>query len=99
MNNQSVSKSFEQIQSHQLPRNIFKIVATVARDVKRTGRGHPLEPKQLEVAYATLHMRIHQQFGHVSKEIIDSAYANLEELLADNQSSLPSSRIRRLIFG
>lgn len=82
-----MSKSFEQIRTTALPKEIMKIIIGLARELRKSARKRALQPKQLEAAYATLHMRIYQRYGYMSKDLMNQAFAELERLLSGDQSS------------
>ncbi len=92
-----VTKSFEQIQTTVLPKEIIRIVSLLAREILKTSRGRTLAPKQLEAAYAKLHMRIYQNYGPVSKDIMDQATTRLEKLLSGGYSPLSFSNFRKSV--
>lgn len=99
MQKNTVTKSFEQIQTTLLPKEVLKIVIGLSREIRRSARKGSLQPKQLEVAYATLHMRIYQRFGHVSNELMNQTYAELERLLSDNHTPSVIGGFRKAITG
>lgn len=96
----TMTKSFEQIQTPILPKKIIQIVTVLARDIRRAARGRAVEPKQLEAAYATLHMRIYQHYGAaVPKELMNQAYAELERILDDDHLAPAISNLRSAVSG
>lgn len=72
-------QTFEQNKTEKLPSHISKLVAKTAREfVKRHHTTDPvLQRKILELAHATLHMRIYQRYGSQDNEIMTTAYSDL----------------------
>lgn len=95
MENNTVSKNLEQIQTPTLPRKAHKIIRSVVRETKRNQRtNESVLLKQIEFAYATLHMRLYQKFGAMSEDFIAAAYDELREQLGQAASSeLPLSNL------
>ena len=88
-----LAKTFEQIYTRSLPRNVKRVIRSVARDIQRGHKGHELEPKQLELAYATLYMRLYQQFGRPSETLMREAYQELKGILVSSASDDHENRL------
>lgn len=99
MQKNTVTKSFEQIQTTTLPKEVLNIVIGLAREVRKSTRKRALQPKHLEVAYATLHMRIYQRYGRMPKELMNQAYAELERLLSDSHIPPIIGSLRKAVIG
>lgn len=87
-----LTKSFEQIQTQTLPKYVRSIVKVVAKDLKRSSRGYAPETKQLEIAYATLYMRLYQRLGPRAEQFMEAAYREVKATLDHNIATpiLPS---------
>jgi hypothetical protein len=97
MQKNTMTKSFEQIQTTVLPKDVVRIISSLAREIRKSTKSHPLQPKQLESCYATLHMRIYQHYGSVSEDFMESARIELELLLTEDRPSLLFSNFRRVV--
>jgi len=99
MQESTITKSFEQIKLTTLPKEIVKITTRLAREIRRSARKQALQPKQLEIACATLHMRIYQRIGPVSKEQMSQAYSLLERLLTESYLAFTSHSLGKALIG
>lgn len=70
-------RKFERNQHSHLPPKATRILKAVARDYLIRGN---LNPKQIEIAHAVLHMRMYQQFGEQSSMLLPIADAMLKEM-------------------
>ena len=92
-----VSKSFDQMQIQKLPAKARRIISSIARRHRHIARGEELTPKQLELASALLRMKLYQAFGPVSSEYTSAATTVLmQKLQADSPRTDFLFNIQRL---
>jgi hypothetical protein len=77
MRNLLFRKSFEQKERMRLPPKATRILHSVAQDFLASNR----TAKRHEIAHATLHMRLYQQFGRHSSDIVSEADDLLHKLV------------------
>ena len=76
-----LKKDFEQTSHHVLPRKASRIIAALVNDIAyKTSRNPAAYSRELDLAHARLHMRLHQQFSHKSREFLPTAHDLLREL-------------------
>lgn len=76
-----LTKGFEQIQTPKLPKRALRIVTSIAKRHRHISNNQGLSPKQLELAGALLRMKLYQAFGPASKDLYDIALTELREQL------------------
>ncbi len=79
-----VTKSFDQMQIQKLPGKARRIISSIARRHRHVSRDNALTPKQLELATALLRMKLYQAFGPASSDYTPAAITELvRKLQAD----------------
>lgn len=79
-----ITKSFDQMQIQKLPAKARRIVSSIVRRHRHISRNEALTPKQLELATALLQMKLYQAFGPASSEYSAGATTELMQKLQDN---------------
>jgi len=94
-----MTKSFEQLQTTVLPKKIDSIITNLAREVRKSHKGHALQPKHIEASYAKLHMRMYQSYGPLTEEVMREAYTELQRQLSGDRPTLESKSLRKTVLG
>ena len=81
-----ITKSFDQMQIQKLPAKARRIISSIARRHRHVARGEELTPKQIELATALLRMKLYQAFGPASSEYTAAATTELMQKLQNNSS-------------
>ena len=93
-----MTKNFEQLQSVSLPRKIEQIIANLAREIRKSHKGHALQPKHIEACYAKLHMRMYQSYGPLAEEVMRQAYTELQRQLSSDRPALRLDGLRKAVL-
>ena len=94
-----ITKSFDQMQIQKLPAKARRIISSIARRHRHIARGEQLTPKQIELATALLRMKLYQAFGPASSEYTAAATTELvQKLQADSPNTEFLFRVQQSAF-